>query len=166
MQDVREVLDTLMRQYGTELTRLCTMILGDAALAQDAVQDAFMKAFRHFGAYRGDASARTWLTAIAVNVCRDYRRSAWHRHVDRQQAAEELPEPSTEFPFPDNTVIAAVMNLPVKYREVVLLTYYQGMKQKDVADALHLSDRAVRQRLHKANTILREQLKEWYEDEG
>lgn len=166
MQDARSTLDTLMRQYGTELTRLCAMILGDASLAQDAVQDAFLRAFRRFDTYRGDAAAKTWLTAIAVNVCRDYRRSAWHRHVDRREDADALPGPSADFPFPDNTVITAVMNLPPKYREVVLLTYYQGMKQKEAADALHLSDRAVRQRLHKANAILREQLKEWYEDEG
>ena len=160
------MLDTLMRQYGTELTHLCAMILGDASLAQDAVQDAFLHAFRRFGSYRGDASARTWLTSIAINVCRDYRRSAWFRHVDRRENADALPGPSADFLFPDNTVITAVMNLPPKYREVILLIYYQGMKQKEAADALHLSDRAVRQRLHKANAILREQLKEWYEDEG
>lgn len=166
MPDARTILDLLMRQYGTELTRLCAMILGDASLAQDAVQDAFLRAVRRFDTYRGDAAARTWLTAIAVNVCRDYRRSAWFRHVDRREDADALPGPSADFPFPDNTVITEVMKLPDRYREVILLRYYQGMTQKDAADALHLSDRAVRQRLHKANDILRERLKEWYEDEG
>ena len=160
------MLDALMRQYGTELTRLCAMILGDASLAQDAVQDAFLRAYRRFDTYRGDAAAKTWLTAIAVNVCRDYRRSAWFRHVDRRESADALPGSSADFPFPDHTVINAVTSLPPKYREVILLRYYQDMKQKDIARALHLTDRAVRQRLHKANAILREQLKEWYEDEG
>lgn len=162
--DARETLDALMRQHGSRLLRLCAMNLRDASLAQDAVQDTFLKAFRHFDQFRGDAEALTWLTAIAINVCRDYRRAAWFRHVDRH--ADDLPEQATPFPFPDNTVITEVMNLPDKYREVILLRYYQDMKQKDVAAALHLSDRAVRQRLHKANAILRERLKEWYEDEG
>ena len=79
---------------------------------------------------------------------------------------EDLPEQAARFPFPDNTVITEVTKLPDKYREVILLRYYQDMKQKDIAAALGISDRAVRQRLNKANTMLREQLKEWYEDEG
>lgn len=162
--DARETLDALMVQHGSRLLRLCAMNLRDASLAQDAVQDTFLKAFKHFNQFRGEAEALTWLTAIAINVCRDYRRTAWFRHVDR--SADNLPEQAASFPFPDNTVITEVMNLPDKYREVILLRYYQDMKQKDVAAALHLSDRAVRQRLHKANAILRERLKEWYEDEG
>lgn len=166
MQDVHNVLDQLMRQHGSNLLRLCALILQDASLAQDAVQDTFLRAFRRFDTYRGDASAKTWLTAIAVNVCRDYKRSAWHRHVDRREDADAMPGPSANFLFPDNTVITEVMKLPDKYREVILLRFYQGMTLKDAADALRLSDRAVRKRLYKANAILRERLKEWYEDEG
>ena len=162
--DARETLDALMVQHGSRLLRLCAMNLQDTSLAQDAVQDTFLKAFRQFHRFRGDADALTWLTAIAINVCRDYRRTAWFRHVDRRM--EDLPEQAASFPFPDNTVITEVTKLPDKYREVILLRYYQDMKQKDIAAALGISDRAVRQRLNKANTMLREQLKEWYEDEG
>ena len=162
--DARETLDALMVQHGSRLLRLCAMNLRDASLAQDAVQDTFLKAFRQFHRFRGDADALTWLTAIAINVCRDYRRTAWFRHVDRR--TDDLPEQAASCPFPDNTVITEVTKLPDKYREVILLRYYQDMKQKDIAAALGISDRAVRQRLNKANTMLREQLKEWYEDEG
>ena len=163
--DAKDALDHLMQQHGSRLLRLCAMFLRDTSLAQDAVQDTFMKAFKHFDQFRGEADASTWLTTIAVNVCRDYRRSAWFRHVDMRQDADTLPH-SADFPFPDNTVIQEVSRLPDKYREVILLHYYQNMKQKDVARAMRISDRAVRKRLEKANAILRERLKEWYEDEG
>ena len=163
--DARETIDQWMRQHGSRLLRLCTLNLRDASLAQDAVQDTFLKAFKQFHRFRGDADPLTWLTAIAMNVCRDYRRTAWFRHVDRRVEADALPT-LADFSFPDNTVIRTVMALPPRYREVVLLRYYQNMKQKDIAAALRLSDRAVRQRLSKANNLLREQLKEWYEDEG
>ena len=163
--DARETLDALMRQHGSRLLRLCAMNLRDASLAQDAVQDTFMKAFRRFDQYRGEAEALTWLTSIAINVCRDYRRTDWFRHVDKRVEADALPH-AAEFTFPDHTVINAVIHLPPRYREVILLRYYQHMKQKDIAAALRISDRAVRQRLNKATAILREQLKEWYEDEG
>lgn len=166
MDQARNDVDRLMQQYGSQLLRLCTMLLQDAALAQDAVQDTFLKAYRQYDTWRGEAAEKTWLTAIAVNVCRDYRRSAWFRHTAREKDVADLPEPRADFIFPDSTVITEVMRLPDKLREVVLLRYYQNMKQKDVAQALHLSDRAVRLRLQKANTILRDRLKEWYEDEG
>lgn len=163
--EARDTLDRLMQQHGNRLLRLCAMSLQDASLAQDAVQDTFLKAFRRFDQFRGEAEALTWLTSIALNVCRDYRRTAWFRHVDRRVEADALPH-SADFPFPDHTVIQAVAALPPRYREVVLLRYYQNMTQRDIAAVLHISDRAVRQRLTKAGAILREQLKEWYEDEG
>lgn len=163
--DARETLDQLMREHGSRLLRLCAMNLRDASLAQDAVQDTFLKAFRQFHRFRGNADPLTWLTAIAMNVCRDYRRTAWFRHVDRRVEADALPY-AANFVFPDNTVIRAVTALPPRYREVILLRYYQDMKQKDIAAALGVSERTVRQRLNKANNLLREQLKEWYEDEG
>ena len=163
--EAKDTLDQLMQQHGSRLLRLCALSLRDASLAQDAVQDTFMKAFRHFDQFRGEAEALTWLTSIAINVCRDYRRTAWILHVDKRVEADALPH-AVDFTFPDHTVINAVSGLPPRYREVILLRYYQDMKQKDIAAALHISDRAVRQRLTKANAILREQLKEWYEDEG
>lgn len=165
MTDAQEILDQLMQQHGSRLLRLCTLNLRDASLAQDAVQDTFMKAFHRFDQYRGDAEALTWLTSIAINVCRDYHRTTWFRHVDKRVEADALPH-AADFSFPDHTVINAVTSLPPRYREVILLRYYQHMKQKDIAAALRISDRAVRQRLQKATAILREQLKEWYEDEG
>lgn len=156
--DAKETLDQWMLLHGSRLLRLCAMNLRDASLAQDAVQDTFLKAFRQFHRFRGDADPLTWLTAIAMNVCRDYRRTAWFRHVDRRVEADALPT-AADFTFPDNTVIRAVTALPPRYREVILLRYYQNMKQKDIAAALGVSDRAVRQRLNKANNLLREQLK-------
>lgn len=166
MQEARETIDQLMQLYGDRLLRLCALYLRDASLAQDAVQETFLKAYRRFDGYRGEAAALTWLTAIAVNVCRDMLRSPWLRYTDRRTDIANLPEQADPFPFPDSTVITEVMKLPQKYREAVLLRYYQGLKQAEMADALHLSARAVRARLNKANALLRERLKEWYEDEA
>ena len=160
----RPDLDRLMEEYGSSLLRMCALILKDADLAQDAVQETFIKAYRRFDNYRGDCSEKTWLTAIAVNTCRDMLRTAWFRHQSRIDM-NSLPERTADFTFPDNTVLTEVMRLPVKYREVVLLRYYEGLKLKEVASALRLSDGKVRSRLNKANSILRERLKGWYYDE-
>jgi len=62
-------------------------------------------------------------------------------------------------------VLAEVNRLPKRYREVILLRYYQGMKLKETADALQISTSSVKQRMKRANAILRDRLKEWYYDE-
>ena len=162
--DSRSEIDRLMEQYGSSLLRMSALYLKDADLAQDAVQETFIKAFRHLNDYRGDGSAKTWLTSICINVCRDMLRTAWFRHQSRIDL-DTLPERPADFSFPDNTVLTEVMRLPAKYREVILLRYYEGLKLKEVASALRLSDGKVRSRLNKASGILRERLKEWYYNE-
>ena len=162
--DSRLEIDRLMEQYGSSLLRMSALYLKDADLAQDAVQETFIKAYRHLNDYRGDSSEKTWLTTICVNTCRDMLRTAWFRHQSRIDM-NSLPERTAYFTFPDNTVLTEVMRLPVKYREVVLLRYYEGLKLKEVASALRLSDGKVRSRLNKANSILRERLKGWHYDE-
>ena len=161
----RSELERLMEQYGSSLLRMCALYLKDADLAQDAVQETFIRAYRHIEDYRGESSERTWLMAIAINVSRDMLRTAWFRHQSRSTDIDTLPEKPAEFEFPDNTVLTEVMHLPAKYREVILLRYYEGLKLKEVASALGLSDGRVRSRLNKANELLRDRLKEWYYNE-
>ena len=160
----RSELDRLMEEYGSALLRMCALYLKDADLAQDAVQETFLKAYRRLSDYRGDSSEKTWLTSICINVCRDMLRTAWFRHQSRVEV-DSLPERPADFDFPDNTVLTEVMQLPAKYREVILLRYYEGLKLKEIASALGLSDGRVRSRLNKANGILRDRQEEWYYDE-
>ena len=158
-------IERLMEQYGSSLLRMCALYLKDADLAQDAVQETFIRAYRHLDSYRGESSEKTWLTTIAMNVSRDMLRTAWFRHQSRSTDIDTLPEQPAVFEFPDNTVLTEVTRLPAKYREVILLRYYEGLKLKEVASALGLSDGMVRSRLNKANELLRDVLKEWYYNE-
>lgn len=158
-------LERLMAQYGTALWRMCTLQLRDAALAEDAVQDTFLKAYRRMDTFRGACSEQTWLMSIAINTCRDYRRTAWMRHTDRRIALEQLPESGAEATFSDGAVMEAVAALSPREREAVLLRYYQGMKLREVAQALHISENTAKARLHRANQHLRARLERWYLDE-
>ena len=164
-EEQREQLERLMEEYGTQLLRMCAVYLRDCDLAQDAVQDTFVKAYRHLHAFRGECGMKSWLMGIAINTCRDYLRTAWFRHIDRRMDTDKLPELPAPDDFRDHTVFAEVNRLPKRYREVILLRYYQGMKLKETADALQLSTSAVKQRMKRANAILRDRLKEWYYDE-
>ena len=75
-------LDLMVQRYEKDLLRLCCMYLRDWNAAEDIVQDTFLKAYKHLDSFRGDSSEKTWLIRIALNGCRDYRRSAWFRYID------------------------------------------------------------------------------------
>ena len=161
-------LERAMEQYEESLLRMCFAYLGDAALAEDAVQETFWKAYRALERFRGDAGEKTWLLRIAINTCRDLRRSAWFRHVDRNVALDALGEPADpaqEWSQGDDTLTRAVMGLKPKYRETVLLCWYQGLTGQETANVLKISRSAVMNRLKQAKTILRKELEAWYHGE-
>ena len=156
-------LEQAMEQWEVPLQRTCYLLVKDAALAEDAVQDTFVKAWQAYDRFRGEASEKSWLMRIAVNTCRDLRRGKWFRHVDRQVRMEDLPEPAEPFQWEDDTVTRAILALPDGLRQVVTLRYYQGFTVQEAADILKLSRRTVHYRLEKAERLLKESLEEWYD---
>lgn len=158
-------LERMMTQYGDGLLRLCFMMLSDRALAEDAVQEAFLRAYQALDHFRGDSSEYTWLTSIALNCCRSLRRKAWFRRVDLGVPLENIPAPGNVSDLADDTVLTAVMHLAPRYREPMLLHYYQGMLVKEIAALLQVPESTVSARLRRARIKLKEDLKEWYFDE-
>ena len=156
----------LMESYGDAMLRMCYLSLHDVMLAEDAVQDSFLKAYQKWYTFRGECSEKTWLMRIAVNTCRDYRRRAWMRWNDRRADVEQLILPGgTPVDSADDTVLRAVMALPPREKEAVLLRYYQQMKLGEIAQALDIPEGTVTSRLNRARAKLRRQLEGWYFDE-
>ena len=145
-----EQLNRLVIRYEKEMLKLCYVYLRDINLAQDAMQESFLKAFRHLDTYRGQASEKTWLTSIVINTCKDFRRSAWFRNSRTAISPDSLP---LSVPPPDELhmdLMNAILALPIKSREVVLLKYQQGMNNQEIAEVLHLSPMAVSKRMRQA----------------
>lgn len=155
-----ETLTHLVETYQLALLRLCFAYLHDRALAEDAVQETFLKAYRALPKFRGQSSEKTWLSRIAVNTCRDMRRGAWFRHTDRAVTPDMLPEPAVSPSPRDDTLTLAVMALPIKLRESVLLYYFQDMSTGEIAQTLGISQQAVSTRLNRARDKLRASLEQ------
>lgn len=153
-------LEEWLTQYGDAVLRMCFVYLADHALAQDALQDTFVKVWRHMDRFEGrnESSVKTWIMRIAINTCKDYKRSAWLLHTDLTKAIQDLP-----LAFPGGVmsesrgIFLEVMGLPAKYKQVILLYYFQDMTMAQVGEALHLSRSAVQHRLQKAYGLLRQQ---------
>lgn len=153
-----QAFEQLVEQHQTALLRTCFLYLRDRALAEDAVQETFLKAYRSMDTFRGDSSQRTWLMRIAMNTCRDLSRSGWFRFMDRRYTPDMLPEVSAPCNEGEEDLVTAVMQLPRKHREVILLHYYQGMNTIEIADALGIAQSSVSGRLKRAREKLRAML--------
>ena len=153
------ILERMIRENQVSLKRLCYLYLHDEAMAEDAVQETFLKAFRSLDAFRGEANEKTYLTRIAINTCKDILRSAWFRHIDRRITADQLPSQQTILDPKHRDVAVAVMNLPRKLREAVILYYYRGHSMLEIALILRISQPAVTCRLKRARNRLKEVLK-------
>jgi len=164
--NVREQeLKRLVDAYQTSLLRMCQIHLQDSALAEDAVQETFFRAYRAYNRFRHDSSEYTWLTRIAINCCRSQRTKAWFRLEEQRANPEDLPGRHADPDMPDDTVLQTVMALTPKYKDPVLLHYYQGLPVKDIARILHVAVSTVSVRLMRARTMLKDALEEWYHDE-
>ena len=150
--------ELLVAQNQEKLLRTCYLYLRDRQLAEDAVQETFLKAYRSLPSFRGDSGEKTWLMRIAVNTCRDLYRSEWFRHMDRRVIPEELPESGVPFTCREESLIVEVMRLPRRLREATLLYYYHGMDEREIAEALGVSRSAVSDRLSRARRKLKELL--------
>ena len=155
-----ERLNAMMLTYERDVLKLCCLYLRDTSLAQDAVQETFLKAYRKLDTFQGRASERTWLMRIAVNVCHSMRRTGWFRFIDRRITLDKLPEPVVEADYALTELTIDVMRLPRKLLDVVLLHDYQSFTTREIGQMLGVPYQTVISRLKKAHTILRISLSE------
>lgn len=156
--DMESTIRQMINEHQTALLRMCYLYLHDVQLAEDAVQETFIKAMRKLDSFRGESSMKTWLTRIAIRTCCDMRRSFWFRRMDRRFTPEMLPDQAQEAEDEGQSLTLAVMNLPTKMREVILLYYYQDMNVSEIADALGVTQPTVSYRLKRAREKLRTEL--------
>lgn len=153
-------IEEMMERYGDDILRLCLLYLGDRQLAEDAFQETFIKAWRGRETFRGESGEKTWLSHIAVNTCRDMLRSGWFRQMRRSVPVDAVFDVAAPQAAESAPVRDAVLALPGKYREVIVLYYDQGMKQREIAQMLHLPVNSVSTRLRRARALLQKTLGE------
>ena len=148
-------IEHMVLQYQLPLLKLCYAYLHDEELAKDAVQETFIKAFRNLDAFRENASEKTWLSRIAINTCKDLKRTSWFRHMDRSVTLDMIPAPADPVEPEDERLTLEIMKLPVKLKEAALLCWFQGMTYSEAAETLGISLQAVGSRLNRARRKLR-----------
>ena len=159
-----EAFTRMVAQYQGAIGRMCFLYLRDRTAAEDALQETFLKAYKALGQFRGESSEKTWLTSIAINICRDVRRRAWFTRENRAVSLDELPLAADQQTQDAYDLADAVMQLPARYREVILLYYYQEMTMPEIGKAIGLSTSMVSRRIKKAQSRLQAVLGKEYPD--
>jgi RNA polymerase sigma-70 factor, ECF subfamily len=138
---------------------LARYLMRDASAAADAVQDAYLRALRHFGGWRG-GDARAWLLAIVRNVCRSTRAGGdggveFDEALHSGDIADENPAAELDRRVARETLEQALERLPAEFREVIVLRELEGLSYKEIADVTGVPVGTVMSRLSRARERLR-----------
>jgi len=162
----------LVEQHGPMVRRLLQRLVGDRDRADDLFSETFMRASDRIDQFRGESKFSTWLTAIAVNLAKnDFRREKrhqslpWedvipdeaHRHGEAHANLAEWADPHTLLEQKElaSLMQRAVRQLPPRYRVVFVLRDVEGLSTAETAEALNLSETAVKSRVARARLALR-----------
>ena len=156
----------LVEEHQTIAFRTAYLLTGSAADAEDAVQEAFVKAYRALGRFRQGAPFRPWLLSIVANEARNRRRSAGRRERLALRAAED-PLSGGAVPSPEaalldaeqrEELLAAVNDLREDDRLVIACRYFMGLSEEETAEALGWRRGTVKSRTSRALERLRGQM--------
>ena len=146
---IEEALD----RYGDRLYRLALVMLKRSMDAEDAVQEVFLRYLDRIGTFRDAEHEKAWLLRVTTNQCRDILRSRQrHPQVALDQVPEEGHQPQ------DRAIWEALMALPEKYREVLVLHAVEGYRTEEIAILIGKTPSAVKMRLSRGRKLLGESL--------
>lgn len=146
---------TVVERYGDEMLRLAILYLGSREQAEDAVQDSFIKIFR---AANGDTLSKSFVMRVLVNTCKDYLKSGWAKKVSLVDEYPEYEAADGPEQAEEGALRHEILALPPKYREVILLRYYEGFSVGEIARMLGAPQPTVSIRLKRACAILEKRL--------
>jgi RNA polymerase sigma-70 factor (ECF subfamily) len=166
--------EAVMRRYNGRLFRVARAILNDDRDAEDALQDAYLDAFRHMDGFRGDAQLGTWLTRIVVNqALMRLRRQKRDRvvlpfsghHGEHNELETQVADRRTESASEGllraelrRLLERRIDDLPVPFRTVFVMREVEEMTVQETAESLSIPEATVRTRLFRARALLREAL--------
>lgn len=152
-------MEQVVEQYGEYLYHLNYLYMKDFQLAEEVTQDVLMKFLLHKDDFRKDSSLKTYLTRIAINCCHDELRKQKRKLLISKLLTLGRYEPSVEQTYISTetytTLKQIVFALPVHYREVIILFYYEEFDVSEIASLLNVSQNTVRTRIRRAREVLK-----------
>ncbi|MDB8576146.1 RNA polymerase sigma factor [Turicibacter sanguinis] len=167
-QSAQMVVERLIEDYGQDVLKIAYLYVKDQQLAEDIFQEVFYKVMKNYHKFEHLSNEKTWLIRITINTCKDLLRTSWLRRVTTFGTLEEQNQTQYEQPFDmtqsesNNELYEMIMKLPQRYKEVILLFYYEDFSYDEMAKILNIPKGTVQSRLARG----REKLKKMMEERG
>lgn len=146
----QETFAVLVKQYMPNMYRLACGMLNNRADAEDAVGEAVLKAWESLGSLRRTESFKSWIMQITANESRKIYRK--NRRITCVESVEEM---APAFYDDHHELWDAVMKLDIRYREVIILYFYERLSVKETGQVLHIAEGTVKSRLSRGKKILK-----------
>lgn len=152
-------IDAVVRSNQSEILRVIGRYLSNSYMAEDILQDAYIRAYKYADSFRGEASAKTWITSIAINLAKDYarRESKRQHHSLFNKEVAEMPEKKDVFSEKNDNIIIneAIDSLPTSMQNIIRSVYFECYSLKETANLLNIPYGTAKSRLNRARNKLR-----------
>ncbi|CEG27114.1 sigma-70 family RNA polymerase sigma factor [Bacillus sp. B-jedd] len=162
-----EIIDQLMQEYSDDILYLVYTYVKNRTTAEDLTQEIFLKCYEKLNQFNQQATLKTWVFRIASNHCKDYLRSWHYRKITlSDKISDYIPSKSKQVEeeiianSEENRLTNAVMNLPLKYREVVFLHYYEELSLAEISKITTVNINTIKTRLKRAKELLKDKMME------
>jgi RNA polymerase sigma factor (sigma-70 family) len=160
--------ETIMDQYGDRLTKLSYNYTKDWNLAEDIVQDVFITCYKQYDNIDTIVSFKAWIFRITINKCKDVLKSSIFKRVvtntnllSLTKTSELSPEMALMKSSEEQFLSSCVLDLPIKYCEVITLYYYEELSIEEISEILKINGNTVKTRLNRARLKLKALLERW-----
>lgn len=147
-----------LKTYGNTILRLSYSYLHNLSDAEDILQDTLLSLIHTEPCFSNPEHEKAWLMRVAINLCKNKLKSSWFKTVE---IPEDLPDHGMV--NEESEVLEAVNKLPLKYREVIHLFYYEGYSTFEISSLLLKKESTIRSLLYRSREMLKKSLKGAYD---
>jgi RNA polymerase sigma-70 factor, ECF subfamily len=157
MSEFNKIVET----YVNDIRKIVFSYVKNHHTMEDITQEVFITAYNNLDKFRGESSVRTWLLRIAVNKSKDFLKS-WHYRkiqltnwIGKDEMVRKDVEVTILNNIRDKELANMIMELPIKYREVIILYYYQGLDTNEISSLLNVNVNTVKTRLIRGRDLVK-----------
>lgn len=153
--DDKKISDSL-EMYADMVRRISFMYLRNKEDVDDVFQEVFLKLLTYEKSFENESHEKAWIIRVTINKCKDLSKSFWRKNIQSLEGVELTFHKKEE-----SELMEAILSLPVKYKDVIYLHYYEGYSVPEMSELLKQKENTIYSNLHRARALLKNKLGEY-----